>query len=1629
MNQNTNKPFKGLHTDNDPSLQPESTYRYALNAVNENKEGNQTSVSNEGSNYSCTTIPDGFKIIGDKYLEDNTSVVFLVNPSSGRQQIGLLQKDNVYETVVDTAVLEFNIQNQIDCTYRLRRGYERVIYWVDGLHRPRSFNLNRVHNYYTQAYKNYLEAGGDPNTYPGDKWDADSFNLIKTYDSIPYFYDMEVLDYGNIKPGSYNFAIQYLDDDLNPTEWINVSNTVNIYNDSLYSSYPTIRGSYNVNEFQDFPEANKSIKLSIANLDESYPYYRIAIIQANAGTGTVNNVLLSPQQSSNVGTYIYSGNDGALEQMDVNEIRFELENILKPKHIEQLENRLILANTEGNAYNWCEFQEYASKIDTMCVFKDVLLNNIQSEPNVKNGKSTFFFRGYMPGEVYSFGIVYIMKDNTLSPVFHIPGKAVNNVTSNMEVYYSNYNYPDVHNCITNNYWGVDASGNQIRGEKVRHHKFPTRQQVNKPLVSTLSTPVDFYRHKLKLKITLADPVNKPYPVDGGGDPLVIDYQANYQLAGSPISEYTNTLTESQLGTEITILNTISTDPNYVVEINPPDYMVLDPACELMTDYMVVGDETFIIEYIYEVEVDNSVNDISNSQIFGIQFNDIEVPHPDVIGFYIVRNEVFDDDKIIIDNCIVGPNVVQDNYRAFTHITPAFPTSKFDSGSVWFFSPEVNFNRKLIQFNDLDPQGYYETKAVYRPSDLYFATDENGEDLEKDRLIGVYVEDVQVGTSYNPEVHKKREKDSDGFSLQAGYKTTYFNYVHTVLPLERHEKSFILDATANSIEGTDNYYNVSVDNRIAMTRFMNPINTAIFKNNQDFNISYRSPSCVVKGSRLIYASMRRGYYDGNTWHDMETAYQDFLTRAYYKEHMRPVYFNGATVYDGFEVYNGDVQISSMNLFTSLFRQIKIQKRKTKGSWWRYLLGAILVVVGVVVGIFTGGAGAAAGIAAAVAIVAAGAMFIHSGIKLDKAISMWTEDYSKGLLKCVEDAVVLNYLGSSDESGTGDPNYLDIGDDCLQWFCDRGANLYIESRVPFGLRTGLSTTEATDFIDAPDSYSDSVMYNYVTEKLTYPDREQGGGRLYRGVANAEVYSMNPDYSRFNKEKSYIHLPTSYDCCYPEGIIERFPTRVWYSRQSFQEEKTDNYRAFLPNNYRDVEGENGEITDLYKIGNSLFIHTSEALWQLPQNNQERVNNELTTFIGTGEFFSIPPRKVLDDNLGSGGSNHKWATIKTKYGVFFVSEIENKVYLHSEGVKDLTVLGLRNWFENNLKSNLIQQFYDATGYELPVDNNPANGVGVGYLSCYDTRYERVLFTKRDFKVRDGMAFHVGSMEYTTTSSPSYTTVGYNPNTGRFHLGVGSGSQMVFYKLPIERFEDYPQHFENKSWTLSYSLHTNTWVSYHSYLPNYYIHNQSNFYSFIYDSNSIWKHNMENNFQTFYGNRFSHILEFISVSNPLMTRIWEDIILLTNAKRWNSNTESFIDERYITHNKITLSNSRQCSGELDMIVKDLGNPQDYLFEQTTNNPGEITIDRNERNWSINNLRDCVVDYTTPFFSRDWLAIQSQYPIDKVVNTGVINFNKDWYELESFRDKYLNIRLKFDNFADVSLTTQFSIETENNSER
>ena len=1594
MNKNNNESINefntGIYTDCNPIDQPKGTHRFALNAVEETNDGNQRKLSNELSNIDLTLLPIGYFPIGSEYIGDNISALILVNPITDKSQIGILNKDDKYITYVETAVLGIKITHQCEIKYRLRRGNQRVIYWVDGLNQARTFNFDKPQNYYNNRYRDYIQSGGNALTYIGERWDKNSFDLIKSYNSIPFFSNVQIIETGNIFPGSYNFAIQYVDADLNPTEWITTSNTVNIYNDNANTPYQKIRGSRNTdNNAQSFPRASKSIKLTITNLDSAFPYYRVAIIRAAGNTGQPDKVLASDLYATSNSNFLYTGNDGDLKETAIEDILIDKETIYAPRHIEQIENRLLLMYTQGKDLDLCQFQAYASKIKTDLVTKEVLLNNIQSDTNVKAAKSTFSFGGYMPGEVYSLGIMYVFP-NFITPAYHIAGKNILDTTSKMVYHEIDDKYLDIHNCSTNNYWGIDAKGQTLLGKKIRHHKFPFRKDVNKPLVTTTTTSTTVNKYRLKLIISLNPawtPSPNVYPNNAGVD-LAINYTINYQVTGgAAINKFNSQLVDTDVSGARDLVIYDDTLPLSAAFTGA--YYQLDNASQLYT-YQTAGNERFIITPTYETYILSSTINNDTAEIFGLKFDNIQKPHPDCIGFYIVRNERQDDDKTIIDNAVFGSMTQFQQYKSFGLLmpkqyyttnncgnvgTPNKTVSYYDKG-VWFFNPEFEYFKKKAEFDNIVIEGIYTEDTTNLPtiSNNGIATCNTGGSK------GVYINDVQAGTSFDPNVNKAKNKDDDGFDLIVGYRNANVSFALNTTGISLPDKLKVLYLNAASYQNynSNTYYNVSIDNKIGMYITDNAIDLTKFIDD------------VTNKNKLMYASLVK---------NSTSSYSNFLIRPYYKEHNNPIYFGTNNTINGIEIYNGDADISATNLVSSVFYDMVVADRPKKSSLWKIIVGAVLVAAAVVATVATGGLAAPLVVVAASSLaISYGVALLASGIKFEQFKSMIQTDYPKGLKDTVTDGGVFETIRES----------IETEDDTIRWFVDRISNIYIESSVPFGLRSGL-TSGIPDFIDAPANYDESEFRSYITEKLTTIDRNQGSGRLYKGYASAEIYDMNLDYLRFNKEKLFIHLPLEYDCC--SDTKEVYPTRRWVSQQSFQEEKTDNYAVFLPNNYSDMEGEHGAITGTFRLGNTIHIHTREGLWQQPANIQERVTNEIVSFIGTGDFFSIPPRKMMDDKLGIGGTKHKWATIKTPFGVFFISEIEGKCYLLADTAIDIAE-GNSSYFKENLKSSLVSQLYNKTGVQFLYDNNPANPNGIGCLSTYDSRYERVIVTKRDYKILDTKI----DILTIVANRPliDNTNFNYCIKDGKFYDGI----------LPLDLNNNL--FFEDRGFTMSFSLKSKKWVSWHNYIPNFYINSQDTFYSFINGFNKIWKHNQIGSYFTYYGVKRSFQFEYIAINNPLQDSIINDITLQTVARKWDISTKQFFDDRYTTFNKITISNDTQCTGELTMIAKDIQADSENWYEQqiTSINANEILITKKEGNWNINDFRNYVNDYTKPIFTKSWDDLKSNYFIDKVINNQVIDFNKDWSELESFTGKYVSIRLKFDTFDNVNLIVNYTIDFE-----
>ena len=1405
----------GIDLDTSPANQKKGTYRFSLNTVNESEIGDKHIRSNEEANEECSALTPGFVPIGKCYIGNNQTIIFSVSEDNKVSEIGI-QDDNCNYVVhvndsnsPENDKLGFKLENQIEATYRLRRGCERTVYFVGKNYPVRYFNFDKPLQFKTNG-----------------KWSSIKFSLFRKLNVFPTIDEIVVSDTGgNLTPGSYTIMVQHLDEDLNGTEFHELVKDINIYNDSLNKNFVDIQGSSHINigDGDDKPflydNTTKSISISLDAVDTDFTYIRFAFIERTSGNGSITSVKYSDIISVTNPIFIYTGDNantnGTIEEVELYNLNSE---ISTAQYIEQIDNMLILSNVLGEQANICKLQQYASKIKTDCFVKDIILTSIQEKHNPKNPLVVNNGLTYQPGEIYSLGIMYLFDDYSTSPVMHIPGKSpnVNNLTvfspgdnvfpmSNI----NNINTSEIYldessSCSTENYWGLDSEGDILKNKKVRHHRFPTRDEIGIGFVKRKETNGTIVNYKQLVLYVTGVPNIEYNPFK-----IILRFKKNGIIEEVsdivyPVNNVSPSTIKSNIYEDSVVISNIQVFTKFL-DSNTEEEVILT------NNESGIQDNNLEYKLQLTTLTENNISNIYQVPIMGLKFSNIELPSEEeigkkVIGYQIVRQERTETDKTILDSAVIfpmtksGKNVttamLAPEYWLDQNKTPStcegsedntFPTCyNISKRNVMLLTPTHKFTDKTHDsFTSIKQVGNFKSEYVGR--------------------TGLTLQNVYEGTSASGNEDNATD-DSDGFSLQHGVRFTGVKY--------------------ESVQG--NPWNINNQN----TRLYN-LEACTYSETEDNNEILNNLSFDNKA--LILSSNQentdlRTYRPGNhsfpyvyIKKDNNSFYQGFRNNPYYQ-------ING-NVYDTDTciVFGGDTYICPMRHTNHIFGNGVSAMRRKKVSFWAIASSVLAIIIGVIISIVSFGAATPAVLAGIGGIlIAVGATLTAIATRLDsiKFQELYGEKWKANIDRTVFDfpyaRMFIREHPQHELSGSDadiDPHYLSWEDDTFKWWGEIVGDLWFETPLNISLRV-VPITNNNNYLkpltrympDLDGKYNTMTLVDYVSNQITGTGRfhrykdpseldgwgvtipeeeyfvnkittktpEKNNGNKYHGYSLPVIYMVNPDHYVTTGIKKFYTIPLEYDCC--SECRECFPHRIHYSQQSFQEEKSDNYRMFLPNNYRDIEGETGEITNMFRWYNNLYIHTEEALWQMGRNYQERVTDNVVSFIGTGSYFEIPPQKILDDETGSSaGTRHNWGMIKTPEGIFFPSENQKRIYQFTgKDLKPISELGISNWMKNNIQINVDKQFLKLKGYEYPNRNNPSSFLGSGFISTYDSRKERIIFTKKDIKLKDELFtgdtdFCINGNTITLFHDITNTIMNYN-SQGWSYNGIDN-CKLKFYK------------------------------------------------------------------------------------------------------------------------------------------------------------------------------------------------------------------------------------------------------------
>ncbi len=426
-------PAKGLVTDFNKINQPENTYTFALNSINETIDGDVGFLSNELGNAGCVDLLFNGKEyipIGHINLLNDEVVLFLCS-SDNTSSVIAIQKECNLQVVVNEPCLNFNLANQIRGIYKIRKGCNRVIYFVDYNNPDRSIDLDEIIN--NPTGNKYIDSNGN--------FDCNLTKLAADFELPEIDYVSTNKTGGSLKLGVYQFALALGDKNLNFTNWISVSNPIPITDSDYNSTFQTMGGN------PIFVNTTASISLTLRNLDLNYDYVKIAVIETISGVSTPYQ-LDTLQIYSNTVDYIYGGIDyNSATKLTLAEIAAPRVVFDTSKAIEQHDQRLIRGNVKEKTFDYANLQRAACLIKTSYTTRPKRYNDVNN--STVSGNYYFDNRSYMRDEIYALGIKAIFKDGTESPVVHIPGRAADvnlptntdpNVTATLKL--SNRNPPN-----------------------------------------------------------------------------------------------------------------------------------------------------------------------------------------------------------------------------------------------------------------------------------------------------------------------------------------------------------------------------------------------------------------------------------------------------------------------------------------------------------------------------------------------------------------------------------------------------------------------------------------------------------------------------------------------------------------------------------------------------------------------------------------------------------------------------------------------------------------------------------------------------------------------------------------------------------------------------------------------------------------------------------------------------------------------------------------------------------------------------------------------------------------------------------------------------------------------------------
>lgn len=331
---------------------------------------------------------------------------------------------------LDTDGFNFSLNNPLEIDAQSSYDGSVNLIFNDNRNIPRLVN-SRFSVLQNNTYEVVDRIGNnDTNLYDSEQFDLDT-SLYKRVNTIPTITFNSALPSGNLKVGNYVIYIKYADADGNETDFVGESGIISCFIGGDRDPFSIDGG------FRD-QLASKSISLTVSDIDSSYDYIKVYYTRSTSDVDS-NRVVTAHEIDrkfpvrNNSCNVIITGSEET-KDIPVSDINIQYSIIDKAKSQTVCQNMLFLGNSCKPDMMYKDLSDISLRLLPYLIESDSErfigktsydysdLSDQSYSHEYYNTLNIYNKVGYWNEEIYRFGVVYIMKDGSLSPVYNIRGK-------------------------------------------------------------------------------------------------------------------------------------------------------------------------------------------------------------------------------------------------------------------------------------------------------------------------------------------------------------------------------------------------------------------------------------------------------------------------------------------------------------------------------------------------------------------------------------------------------------------------------------------------------------------------------------------------------------------------------------------------------------------------------------------------------------------------------------------------------------------------------------------------------------------------------------------------------------------------------------------------------------------------------------------------------------------------------------------------------------------------------------------------------------------------------------------------------------------------------------------------------